>query len=103
EDGIRDKLVTGVQTCALPISVRTMLELLLERLPARGIQYTWYTKQAEATITHLQVAEAAAKIDAAQLFIERAVDDIESWAKRGEIGRASCRERVESAECDRGG
>src|SRR5205823_7716536 len=25
EDGIRDKLVTGVQTCALPISVRTAL------------------------------------------------------------------------------
>src|SRR5205823_11682665 len=24
EDGIRDKLVTGVQTCALPISVATM-------------------------------------------------------------------------------
>src|SRR5205823_11139237 len=24
EDGIRDKLVTGVQTCALPISVRLM-------------------------------------------------------------------------------
>src|SRR2546425_3821268 len=23
EDGIRDKLVTGVQTCALPISIRT--------------------------------------------------------------------------------
>jgi 3-hydroxy-9,10-secoandrosta-1,3,5(10)-triene-9,17-dione monooxygenase len=44
-------------------AVRTMLDLLLERLPSRGIQYTWYTKQAEATVTHLQVAEATAKID----------------------------------------
>src|ERR1700694_275294 len=65
-------------------AVRTMLDMLLERLPSRGIQYTWYTRQAEAAITHLQVAEATAKIDAAQLFIERAVDDIESWAQRGE-------------------
>src|SRR5205823_8282852 len=31
EDGIRDKLVTGVQTCALPIS-------LLRQLAARGGQ-----------------------------------------------------------------
>src|SRR2546423_11849871 len=30
EDGIRDKLVTGVQTCALPISAR---ELLVGRQP----------------------------------------------------------------------
>jgi len=75
-------------------AVRTMLDLLLERLPSRGIQYTWYTKQAEATITHLQVAEATAKIDAAQLFIERAVDDIESWAQRGEYMEYMNRARV---------
>ena len=50
-------------------AARAMFELLLERLPSRGIQYTWYTKQSEATVTHLQVAEAAAKIDAAQMFL----------------------------------
>src|SRR5207247_8505396 len=33
EDGIRDPLVTGVQTCALPISVRAgVLEALGDRL-----------------------------------------------------------------------
>src|SRR6266702_3692503 len=75
-------------------ATRAMLEMLLERLPSRGIQYTWYTKQSEAAITHLQVAEAAAKIDAAQLFIERAVDDIESWAQRGEYMEYMNRARV---------
>src|SRR3989441_4531246 len=29
EDGIRDKLVTGVQTCALPICQRSIFEMLL--------------------------------------------------------------------------
>ena len=75
-------------------AARAMLELLLERLPSRGIQYTWYTKQAEAAITHLQVAEAAAKIDAAQLFLERAADDIDSWARRGEYMEYMNRARV---------
>jgi 3-hydroxy-9,10-secoandrosta-1,3,5(10)-triene-9,17-dione monooxygenase len=65
-------------------AARGMLELFLERLPGRGILYTWYTKQAEATLTHLQVAEAAAKIDAAQLLLQRSADDIQSYAERGE-------------------
>src|SRR5207244_9256112 len=34
EDGIRDDLVTGVQTCALPISVDLLLQRV-ERQPAR--------------------------------------------------------------------
>src|SRR6266849_7167496 len=36
EDGIRDPLVTGVQTCALPISQRTQIAALAakSRLPA---------------------------------------------------------------------
>src|SRR2546425_1745500 len=44
EDGIRDKLVTGVQTCALPISSRTSSrilvgrELVLDVLPERSLQ-----------------------------------------------------------------
>src|SRR6266571_3492705 len=75
-------------------AARAMLDMLLERLPSRGIQYTWYTKQAEATVTHLQVAEATAKIDAAQLFLERASDDIDSWAQRGEYMEYMSRARV---------
>src|SRR5687767_9007693 len=38
EDGIRDKLVTGVQTCALPISQPAARVVLLERRSALGLR-----------------------------------------------------------------
>jgi 3-hydroxy-9,10-secoandrosta-1,3,5(10)-triene-9,17-dione monooxygenase len=44
------------------------LDLFLERLPGRTITYTHYTSQADAPVTHLQVAEAAARIRAAELL-----------------------------------
>ena len=34
-------------------AARAALETFLAQLPKRGIQYTWYEKQAEATVTHL--------------------------------------------------
>src|SRR5687767_16017076 len=43
EDGIRDKLVTGVQTCALPIfpdAIRRIVETCLEKEP--GDRYQEY-------------------------------------------------------------
>src|SRR5438552_11979240 len=39
EDGIRDDLVTGVQTCALPIYGQHMGSLLLDSLDKTGIAY----------------------------------------------------------------
>src|SRR5207245_6478609 len=36
EDGIRDATVTGVQTCALPISLEAMHERMIEELGAKG-------------------------------------------------------------------
>jgi alkylation response protein AidB-like acyl-CoA dehydrogenase len=75
-------------------AARGMLELFLERLPNRGILYTWHAKQAEATLTHLQVAEAASKIDAAQLLLQRAADDITSWAERDQYMEYLNRARV---------
>src|SRR6266700_1106636 len=77
-------------------AARAMLEIFLERLPSRAIQSTWYTKQAEATITHLQVAEASAKIDAAQLLLQRAADDIDAWGARREYMEYMQRARVRS-------
>ncbi len=71
-----------------------MLELFLERLPYRGILYTQYKKQAEATLTHLQVAEASAKIDAARLLLQRAAADITSWAERHQYMEYMNRARV---------
>jgi 3-hydroxy-9,10-secoandrosta-1,3,5(10)-triene-9,17-dione monooxygenase len=60
------------------------LELFLERLPSRGIKYTWYEKQGEAAVTHLQVSEASAKIDAAEMIVERAVNDLDRDAEDGQ-------------------
>jgi alkylation response protein AidB-like acyl-CoA dehydrogenase len=42
-----------------------------KRLPDRKITYTGYESQREAPITHLQVAEAAMKIDEAQFHAQR--------------------------------
>lgn len=75
-------------------ATRGMLELFLEQLPNRGILYTWHAIQAEATLTHLQVAEASSKIDAAHLLLQRAAADITSWAERDQYMEYLNRARV---------
>jgi 3-hydroxy-9,10-secoandrosta-1,3,5(10)-triene-9,17-dione monooxygenase len=62
---------------------KAALELFLEKAPHRGIPYTWYEKQDEAAITHLQAGEASAKIDAAELMLRRSVDVLEASAASG--------------------
>src|SRR5207244_6855559 len=78
EDGIRDDLVTGVQTCALPISARPL------------------TGDAASGLT----SPVAQKRDPRPAFglppTAEPPSGAESWTVT-EIGRASCRERVESA------
>ncbi|HBN8626751.1 acyl-CoA dehydrogenase [Pseudomonas aeruginosa] len=78
------------------------VETFLEALPRRGIQYTWYTKQAEAPVTHLQVGEATAKIDAARAILERHADTIDTCAASGQpmdyLERARVRRDVGFAE-----
>ncbi|MFJ7729210.1 acyl-CoA dehydrogenase family protein [Neobacillus sp. NPDC097160] len=61
------------------------MDLYMERLPKAGIGNTFYNKQAEAPVTHLQVAQAQLKIDSAELHLYRAVDKIDSYAERGEV------------------
>jgi alkylation response protein AidB-like acyl-CoA dehydrogenase len=46
-------------------------DAFLKRLPDRKITYTSYDSQREAPITHLQVADAAMKIDEAQFHAQR--------------------------------
>jgi 3-hydroxy-9,10-secoandrosta-1,3,5(10)-triene-9,17-dione monooxygenase len=62
---------------------KAALELFLEKAPHRGIAYTWYEKQDEAAITHLQAGEASAKIDAAELMLRRSFDVLEASAASG--------------------
>src|SRR5437762_10408843 len=80
EDGIRDTSVTGVQTCALPILIPS---------GAVALSYHPQTPTAPLGITGFDVGFA---LTGARLHntavLERASSD-------SEIGRASCRERVE--------
>jgi 3-hydroxy-9,10-secoandrosta-1,3,5(10)-triene-9,17-dione monooxygenase len=55
----------------------------VKRLPGREVAYTEREVQIDMPITHLQVAEAASKIDVARLLLYRAADDIEEAAERG--------------------
>src|SRR3712207_9048820 len=76
EDGIRDIGVTGVQTCALPIFGGHGHEVAV-RLPARDDVDVDVAGEARAGDLPL--------VDA----------DVEAVGPGGQIGRASCRERVE--------
>ena len=78
------------------------LEVFLEQLPRRGIQYTWYTKQSEAPLTHLQVGEASAKFDAARAIIEKHARLMDESAESGNymafLDRAKVRRDIGFAE-----
>src|SRR2546426_6434531 len=89
EDGIRDYKVTGVQTCALPISCQRQREpaprprLLGSRLPSHEVQ------------TGLRaIARRGSLSDLAAVPVEQRERQGEADGRQEEIGRASCRERV---------
>src|SRR5205823_10533773 len=87
EDGIRDKLVTGVQTCALPIFGG------LERL-ARPLVFTFPNADAGSRALVARAREFCARDLASRIFVN--LNPVDYWALlSAEIGRASCRERVE--------
>src|SRR5205823_10041063 len=89
EDGIRDKLVTGVQTCALPIYFeaagvtprRTLTEI-------RTNDSAEYSLGQELTV---DTFEAGQKVDVVGTSKGKGFAGV---MKRHKIGRASCRERV---------
>lgn len=59
-------------------------EAFFEKLPSRKISYTGYERQAEAPLTHLQVAEAAMKIDEAEFHVRRAAERLDTKVLAGE-------------------
>src|SRR5207249_7526556 len=92
EDGIRDRNVTGVQTCALPIFLREARRRRLhfdtghcEDASARAVQ------RAPA------LAEVIGAVDADRRGREHHRRAIGGRGRRQQIGRASCRERGERA------
>ena len=71
--------VLVVNAGGTPLGIaRGALEAFFDRLPGRGIAYTNYTNKAEAPITHLQVAEAALKIESADAHVRRAAQILDT-------------------------
>src|SRR5438105_9886311 len=83
EDGIRDPLVTGVQTCALPISV-------VHRLREDRLQAARQDAEQRAAAAEAELATLRETVGAAVEEVQRRLRELE---QRLEIGRASCRER----------
>ncbi len=59
-------------------------EAFFERLPDRKITYTDYTNQAEAPVTHLQVAEAVTKADQTEFHAGRLATLVDTKSAAGE-------------------
>src|SRR5207247_6944160 len=89
EDGIRDPLVTGVQTCALPISVAGAAGLGVV-LPASAATAAVPLQLAASTIHVAVLASAGAVAGGAG---GGAIIPASVAALAREIGRASCRGR----------
>src|SRR5260370_25868200 len=82
EDGIRDSSVTGVQTCALPISMiicRRLMKIRPRHCPSRAFS----------------MSEHYLAVDPWPASVRRGRRLVQKEKRRGQIGRASCRERVE--------
>src|SRR5437016_11522084 len=86
EDGIRDWSVTGVQTCALPISWKVPPIGESDRLRERGIR---------SARPHAPGHYAYARTQTAPARHYLSTDPPRCDYRAGEIGRASCRKSVD--------
>lgn len=72
-------------TSAVPLGLaRAARDNFFERLPDRKIAYTDYAHQADAALTHHQVATASVKIDQAEFHVRRGAERIDAKARSGE-------------------
>src|SRR5205807_5440575 len=92
EDGIRDYKVTGVQTCALPIWCQAVLAELgaTDSLPVRASAEASEEALLPKSLEPAAVAREERELTPAKFPNKSRIITI----SRGEIGRASCRERV---------
>jgi 3-hydroxy-9,10-secoandrosta-1,3,5(10)-triene-9,17-dione monooxygenase len=75
-----DPLLTISQLFPLLGAAQTAFEIFFDRLPGRMI-YGLNELKAESAVMHLQVGEITAKIDAADLLIQRAAEDLDRNAE----------------------
>src|SRR5207253_8526726 len=98
-DGIRDGHVTGVQTCALPIWPEFYLKSREEMMQLFGevehaLDRTWDIAQR----CHIKLDPVAEPFPKFPIPENHTADTFFEYVARQEIGRASCRERVELTE-----
>src|SRR5207253_5508803 len=96
EDGIRDGHVTGVQTCALPICRVLKGEALASDFVAKGEGPKRLAQAVKEALVKKNVFIVHGHDKAAKNELARLITDLE-------IGRASCRERVEISVGEGGG
>src|SRR5205823_7899325 len=94
EDGIRDKLVTGVQTCALPILWTTNRPTILPRWPALLATPELFMFATNETWVWFPTSTRDWDWRGVNLFGQFPPTTISATPMQ--IGRASCRERVKS-------
>ncbi len=92
--------VLTVNAGGTPVGIaRAALEAFRERLPGRPITYTTYANKAEAPVTHLQIGEAALKIDSADahMRLASAILDENTGGKLSTLARVKARAHVSAA------
>ncbi|WGS55130.1 acyl-CoA dehydrogenase family protein (plasmid) [Paraburkholderia sp. D15] len=62
---------------------RGALRYVIEKAPQRAIAYTSFEKQTDSTVFQMQIADAALKIDTAELRAFRSADQIDEAARLG--------------------
>src|SRR5699024_11850511 len=90
EDGIRDRNVTGVQTCALPICMAALLAGLPPEVPG-----TTVNRLCGSSLDTVGMAARAIMVGEGDLLIAGGVESMSRAplvVAKAEIGRASCRE-----------
>jgi alkylation response protein AidB-like acyl-CoA dehydrogenase len=92
--------VLSVNAAGTPVGIaRAALETFRERLPGRPITYTTYANKAEAPVTHLQIGEAALKIDSADAHMRLACGSLDDNAgvTLTKLARVKARAHVSAA------
>jgi alkylation response protein AidB-like acyl-CoA dehydrogenase len=85
--------VLTVNAGGTPLGIaRGALAAFRDHLPGRGIAYTFYTNKSEATVTHLQLAEATLTLDSAEAHVRLAA----ALLDRPSAGPMSTEARVRS-------
>src|SRR5205823_11876786 len=94
EDGIRDKLVTGVQTCALPIFTGHGIDAAADMAMAKFVFRSLAREHSEPS----EFLAAANEIVLEEIGDGKFITMLYMTAdgQEGEIGRASCRAREAS-------